>query len=99
MAASDQSGGLTERRIRDVRPGPKTAFLWDREVKGLGVRVTPASVKAFVLFYRVGGRKHLATLARCSEISLRESAESRRARPCRGPRRRSGSARASPQGT
>ena len=62
---------LTEKRIRDARPGDKTSFLWDDQVKGLGVRVTPKGAKAYVLFYRARGRKHLATLARTSELSLR----------------------------
>ena len=62
---------LTEKRIRDARPGAKTSFLWDAEVKGLGVRVTPAGSKSYVLFYRVAGRKRLVTLARCSEASLK----------------------------
>ena len=64
---------LTERIIRDLKPGPKTRIEWDREVKGLGVRITPAGVKAFILNYRVGGKERRATLARCSEISLREA--------------------------
>ena len=75
MATDKQSVGLTERRIRDAQPGPKTAFLWDRQVTNLGVRITPRGAKAFVLFYRAAGRKRLATLARCSEISLREARE------------------------
>ena len=66
---------LTERRIRDAKPDPKTRFLWDGQVKNLGVRITPKGAKAYVLFYRAAGRKHLATLARCSEISLREARE------------------------
>ena len=75
MATDYQSAGLTERRIRDLKPGPKTAFLWDNTVKGLGVRITPKGVKAFVLFYRVSGRKRLATLARCSELALKDARE------------------------
>ena len=66
---------LTERRIRDAKPEPKTRFLWDGQVKNLGVRVTPRGAKSFVLFYRAAGRKHLATLARCSEISLKAARE------------------------
>ena len=66
---------LTERRIRDVKPQPKTRFLWDRQVKNLGVRITPRGAKSYVLFYRVAGRKHLATLARCSELSLKAARE------------------------
>lgn len=66
---------LTEKRIRDLKPGPKTQFLWDRQVANLGVRITPSGVKSFVLFYRVAGKKRLATLARCSEISLKDARE------------------------
>ena len=66
---------LTERRIRDAKPEPKTRFLWDSQVTNLGVRITPKGAKSFVLFYRAAGRKHLATLARCSEISLKSARE------------------------
>ena len=64
---------LTERRIRDAKPGPKTVIMRDGEVTGLGVRIAPGGTKAYVLDYRVNGRRRLATLARCSEISLREA--------------------------
>lgn len=67
---------LTEKRIRDLKPGLKTAFLWDERVRGLGVRVTKAGVKSFVLFYRTtGGRKRLATMARVAELSLVDARE------------------------
>ena len=66
---------LTERVIRDAKPGPKLRIIWDRKVTGLGCKVFPSGAKAFVLSYRVGRRKRLATLARCSEISLREARE------------------------
>ena len=66
---------LTECRIRDAKPEPKTRFLWDGQVKNLGVRITPRGAKSYVLFYRIAGRKHLATLARCSELSLKIARE------------------------
>ena len=66
---------LTERRIRDAKPGPKTAILWDEALKGFGVRITPAGVKSYILNYRVAGRERRATLARCSEIALKEARE------------------------
>ena len=66
---------LTERTIRDAKPETKTRFVWDAQVKGLGVRITPAGAKAYVLFYRVAGRKRLATLARTSELSLKAARE------------------------
>ena len=66
---------LTERRIRDAKAESKTRFLWDGQVKNLGVRITPKGVKSYVVFYRSAGRKHLATLARVAELSLREARE------------------------
>ena len=62
---------LTERIIRDAKPGPKPQIIWDRQVSGLGCKVFPSGRKSFVLSYRTGGRKRLATLARCSELSLK----------------------------
>ena len=66
---------LTERRIRDAKPGPKTRILWDAQVKGLGVRITPAGAKSFILNYYVGGRERRATLARISEVALQAARE------------------------
>ena len=37
--------------------------------------MTPAGTKAYILNYRVGGRERRATLARCSEISLKAARE------------------------
>ena len=64
---------LTERRIRDATPQPKTRILWDSQVKGLGVRITPAGAKSYILNYRVEGRERRATLARVSELSLKSA--------------------------
>ena len=76
---------LTERIIRDATPGPKTVILWDRQVRGLGLRVTPKNAKSFVLNYRVGGRERRATLARAGEISLKIAREPRRNWSASGP--------------
>ena len=73
--AARPADNLTEKRIRDAKPGPKPITLWDAQVVGLGVRVFPSGIKSFVLSYRVNGKKKLATLARCSEISLRDARE------------------------
>ena len=62
---------LTERIVRDAKPDSKAHILWDETVRGLGVKLYPSGLKAYVLSYRVAGRKRLATIARTSEISLR----------------------------
>lgn len=64
---------LTERTIRDAKPTAKAFFIWDKQVKGFGCRVFPTGRKAFVLSYRTDGKKRLATLAQCSEISLADA--------------------------
>ena len=46
---------------RDIR--------WDNEVSGFGLRVYPTGRKAFVLSYRVNGRKRLMTLGACGDIT------------------------------
>ena len=73
MPTDKQSVSLTERRIRDAKPGAKTYLLRDRDVVGLCVRVPPGGTKAFCLDYRAGGRRRLATLARVGEISLKDA--------------------------
>ena len=54
---------LTERIIRDAKPRGSTFILWDADVRGLGVRVTPAGSKSYVLDYRTGGRRRRVTRA------------------------------------
>lgn len=61
-----KSVGLTERAIRDAKPGDKPFVIWDRAVAGFGVRVFPSGRKAFILNYRVAGRERRATLAQCA---------------------------------
>ncbi len=61
---------LTEKRIRDMRPGTGTRIEWDDQLRGLGVRITAAGVKAYVLNYRVDGRERRMTLGRVAELSL-----------------------------
>src|SRR5215469_6605082 len=41
---------------RSVDAATKGGFLWDTEVKGFGLKVTPAGKKVYLLQYRMGGR-------------------------------------------
>ena len=64
---------LTAAAIRDAQPEAKTRILWDDRPKGLGCRVTPAGSKSFILNYRIDGRERRLTLARTTEISLKDA--------------------------
>ena len=62
---------LTEKRVRDLKANPGgTAFEWDVQIPGFGIRTTPKGTKAFVLWTRDGTKKRLVTLGRVDQISL-----------------------------
>ena len=62
---------LTERIVRDARAETRTRILWDGQMRGLGLRITQAGTKSYVLNYRFAGRERRMTLARAAEISLK----------------------------
>ena len=47
----------------DGRTKWSRCVLWDDAVRGLGLRITPAGKKTFVLSYRIGNRKRQMALA------------------------------------
>lgn len=49
-------GHITKRAVDALNPSPKTDFLWDDEVKGFGLKVTPAGSRSYIFQYRMGGR-------------------------------------------
>lgn len=63
---------LTQKRISGLtfeELAPK-GMLWDSEIVGFGVRVYPSGKKAFILSYRLKGKKHLYTLGQYGKITL-----------------------------
>ena len=57
------AGGLTKRTVDAATYGGSGRYVvWDSEVTGFGLRVYPSGRKAFVLSYRIHGRKRLLTL-------------------------------------
>src|SRR5215475_8853349 len=47
---------ITKRTVDALKPGNADRFLWDSELKGFGLKVTPAGSKIYILQYRKGGR-------------------------------------------
>jgi hypothetical protein len=45
----ERSVKLTKSKLDDLGPAATDRFLWDKDVRGFGVRVTPKGVKSFVL--------------------------------------------------
>lgn len=61
---------FTNEKIRKLRPSAVEQIFWDQQVSGLGVRVTPAGKKSFVLKFRVAGRSKKPTLGVCGPGAL-----------------------------
>ena len=66
---------LTERIVRDAKPDGKARTIWDKQVMGLGLQITPTGIKNYVIRYRVGDQKRQAILARAGQISLKDARE------------------------
>lgn len=47
---------ITKRAVDAAQPADRDGFLWDRELKGFGLKVTPAGAKIYLVQYRTGGR-------------------------------------------
>jgi integrase len=50
------SGTITKRAVDAIQPGASDLYLWDDQVPGFGLKVTPAGAKVYLVQYRVGGR-------------------------------------------
>ena len=48
---------ITKRTIDAAKARKKDSYLWDRELHGFGLKVTPAGRKVYLVQYRLGGRK------------------------------------------
>ncbi|TMJ86478.1 MAG: DUF4102 domain-containing protein [Alphaproteobacteria bacterium] len=55
---------ITKRTVDQVSPGSRDVLLWDRDVKGFGIRCRPSGAKHYVLKMRVGGRQRWLTIGR-----------------------------------
>ena len=48
---------LSKSRVDAMSKGVRNAYLWDADVKGFGLKVTPTGAKSYVMQYRMGGRE------------------------------------------
>ena len=50
-------GTISKRAVDALEPGDKDRYLWDSELAGFGLKVTPAGNRVYLVQYRVGGRR------------------------------------------
>ena len=51
------SGKITKRALDALKPAKCDQYLWDSELAGFGLKVTPAGTKTYIVQYRLGGRR------------------------------------------
>jgi len=49
-------GNITKRLVDSVGAGASDYFIWDTEISGFGLKVTPKGRKVYVVQYRLPGR-------------------------------------------
>ena len=47
---------ISKRSVDAARPGARDVFLWDSQIRGFGLKITPAGAKVYLVQYRTGGR-------------------------------------------
>lgn len=67
---TERSSKLTERSIKGFTYRKGRDVRWDTAVPGLGLRIYPSGKKAFIISYRVRGRKRLLTLGSQGVLKL-----------------------------
>lgn len=55
MGEKRQTTRIAKRTVDAAQPAASTYRLWDAELKGFGLRVTPSGSKTYFVFYRAGG--------------------------------------------
>lgn len=51
------SSKISKRTVDAAEPGQREMFVWDEDLRGFGLRITPKGAKSYVLQYRMGGRE------------------------------------------
>src|SRR5690242_8992774 len=66
---------LTKRTVDVAAPGRVDRFLWDSDLKGFGLKVTPAGRKSFVAQYRSrdDGRTRRLTIGAYGPLTVEEA--------------------------
>src|SRR5689334_18071275 len=68
---------IGKRVVEAAQPAARDCFLWDREVKGFGLKVTPRGSRIYVLQYRVKGRLRRFTIGKHGSPWTAEDARKR----------------------
>lgn len=66
-------GKLTKRLVESIAPTEKDSFVWDTEIAGFGLKVTPAGKRVYVLQTRINGRLKRLTIGEHGPITCEQA--------------------------
>src|ERR1700726_2967550 len=76
LSMVDRKVNLTKRTLEAAKPAAKDYQIWDTKVRGLGVRIYPSGVRAFILQYRnAAGRTRKIALGRYGTLTVDKARE------------------------
>ena len=65
---------LTKSVVEGANAGPKDIIVWDRDVKGFGLKVTPSGKKVYLAFYRTqSGQQRKPTIGVHGKVTAEEA--------------------------
>jgi hypothetical protein len=59
--------------LTHTKKGTSFQAIWDDEIPGLGVRVSPGGTKTWIFMYRHRGRRRMKKIAPVSVLTLKEA--------------------------
>jgi len=62
-------GKLTKRLVESIGPSDSDSFVWDAELKGFGLKVTPRGNRIYILHFRAKGRLKRFTIGKHGPIT------------------------------
>lgn len=66
---------LTKRLVESIEPESRDILVWDSEIKGFAVKVTPAGKRIYLLYYRVNGRQRKPKIGQHGSITCDQARE------------------------
>lgn len=70
---ADNRHNITGRFVQAAKPSDKVQFFWDVDLRGFGLRVTPAGSKSYVAQSRINGRTERVTIGDAGMITVKEA--------------------------
>ena len=67
---------LTKRIVDAAKPDVKDIYIWDTDLKGFGLKVTPKGRKVYITQYRIGKRSRRITIAVHGTLTTEEARQS-----------------------